>query len=106
MKAAANGVPNASILDGWWDEGFDADNGWAIGTREQLADTDAQDRADAESLYRILEQEIVPLYYDRAEDGLPRAWIHRMKLSVAKSLWSFSTTRMLVEYTDRMYMPR
>ncbi|MFZ9888162.1 MAG: alpha-glucan family phosphorylase, partial [Myxococcota bacterium] len=74
MKAAANGVPNASILDGWWDEGFDADNGWAIGTREQLADADAQDRADAESLYRILEQEIVPLYYDRAEDGLPRSW--------------------------------
>lgn len=106
MKAAANGVPNASVLDGWWDEGYDGDNGWAIGTREQLPDADAQDAADADALYRVLEQEIIPLYYERGEDGLPHGWIKRMRISIAKSLWAFSTTRMLTEYVDRMYLPR
>jgi glycogen phosphorylase len=106
MKAAANGVPNASVLDGWWDEGFDNDNGWAIGTREQADSEAEQDQADADSLYRILENEIVPLYYGRGDDGLPHGWIKRMRLSIAKSLWQFSTTRMLTEYVDRMYLPK
>jgi starch phosphorylase len=106
MKAAANGVPNASVLDGWWDEGFDGDNGWAIGSREMDEDHGAQDRADADSLYRVLEEDIVPLYYQRGEDGLPTDWIRRMRVSIAKSLWRFSTTRMLSEYVERMYAPR
>jgi starch phosphorylase len=106
MKAAANGVPNASVLDGWWDEGFDGDNGWAIGNRDMNDDHAAQDRFDAESLYKVLEDEIVPMYYRRGDDGLPSEWIHRMRVSIAKSLWRFSTTRMLSEYVERMYMPR
>jgi starch phosphorylase len=105
MKAAANGVPNASVLDGWWDEGFDEDNGWAIGSRDQNPDQGAQDASDADSLYRVLEEGIVPLYYDRGDDGLPHKWIARMRNAIRKSLWQFSTTRMLEEYVDRMYLP-
>ena len=69
MKAAQNGVPNVSVLDGWWDEGFEGDNGWAIGGRESRPDEAAQDWRDAQDLYRILEEEIVPRYYERDADG-------------------------------------
>ena len=72
MKAAANGVVNVSVLDGWWDEGWTGDNGWAIGGRETNPDEAAQDWADAQDLYRILEEEVVPRYYDRDADGVPR----------------------------------
>ena len=73
MKAAANGVVNLSVLDGWWDEGWTGDNGWAIGGRETNPDEGAQDWADAQDLYRILEQELIPAYYERDADGLPRS---------------------------------
>ena len=73
MKAAQNGVPNVSVLDGWWDEGYEGDNGWAIGRREIDPDEAAQDWRDAQDLYRILEEEIVPTYYQRDADGLPKA---------------------------------
>ena len=105
MKAAANGIVNASVLDGWWDEGWTGDNGWAIGGRESLPDEAAQDWADAMDLYRILEDEIVPAYYERDGKGLPTAWIERMRRSMATTLWRFSTTRMLHEYTERLYLP-
>jgi starch phosphorylase len=105
MKAAANGVPNLSILDGWWDEGFDGKNGWAIGGRDQNPDENAQDRADAASLYDVLEKDLVPLYYNRDNRGLPAAWIERMRGAMASSMWRFSTHRMLEEYFDRMYLP-
>lgn len=105
IKAAMNGLINCSVLDGWWDEGFTGDNGWAIGGRETLADEGAQDWADAQDLYRLLEQEIVPAYYDRAGGRLPGAWIGLMRRSIASTLWRFSTTRMLEEYTDRLYLP-
>ncbi|MGH2408244.1 MAG: alpha-glucan family phosphorylase, partial [Candidatus Limnocylindrales bacterium] len=105
MKAAANGVVNCSVLDGWWDEGWTGTNGWAIGGRETLDDEGSQDWADAEDLYRILEQEIVPRWYERGSDGLPRAWIALMKASMATTLWRFSTTRMLEEYVERLYLP-
>jgi starch phosphorylase len=105
MKAAANGVVNVSVLDGWWDEGFAGDNGWAIGGREMNPDEAAQDWADAQDLYRILEQEVVPRYYDRDEDGVPVAWVELMRRSMASTLWQFSTTRMLHEYVERMYLP-
>lgn len=104
MKAAANGIPNCSILDGWWDEGFENDNGWAIGGRDMSGNDDEQDHRDSEALYHVLEDMIVPEYYQR--DGkLPTAWIARMRRSIASSLWQFSTTRMVQEYTDRMYEP-
>jgi starch phosphorylase len=105
MKAARNGIVNASVLDGWWDEGWTGDNGWAIGGRETMADEAAQDWADAMDLYRILEDEVVPEYFDRDRDGLPRAWIERMRRSISTTLWAFSTTRMLHEYTERLYLP-
>lgn len=105
MKAASNGVPNLSILDGWWDEGYDGNNGWAIGGREQDADEAAQDRADAASLYDVLEREVIPTYYQRDDRGIPTAWVERMRASMQSSLWRFSTHRMLEEYFERMYLP-
>ena len=105
MKAATNGIVNVSVLDGWWDEGWTGDNGWAIGGREPLADEAAQDWADAMDLYRILEEEVVPQYYERDGSGLPLTWIERMRRSMATTLWRFSTTRMLHEYTERLYLP-
>jgi starch phosphorylase len=105
MKAAANGVVNFSVLDGWWDEGWTEDNGWAIGGRESNTDEGAQDWADAMDLYRLLEQEIVPAYYDRDAKGLPSAWAGLMRRSMATTLWRFSTTRMLQEYTEQLYLP-
>jgi starch phosphorylase len=105
MKAAANGVVNLSVLDGWWDEGWTGDNGWAIGGRETNPDEGAQDWADAQDLYRILEEEVVPRYYDRDAAGLPTSWVELMRRSMASALWRFSTTRMLHDYVERMYLP-
>ena len=105
MKAAQNGVVNASVLDGWWDEGWTGDNGWAIGGREQNPDEGAQDWADALDLYRILEDEIVPRYYERGPNGIPTGWTERMRSSIASTIWRFSTTRMLHEYTEQLYLP-
>jgi starch phosphorylase len=108
MKAAQNGVPNISVLDGWWDEGYrpeDGGNGWAIGGREPLADEAAQDWNDAMALYHILETETVPEYYERDAAGIPVRWVERMRRSIASTLWQFSTTRMLHEYTERLYLP-
>jgi starch phosphorylase len=105
MKAAQNGVVNVSVLDGWWDEGFEGDNGWAIGGRETNPDEGAQDWADAIDLYRILEEEILPAWYDRDSSGLPRRWLDVMRRSMASTLWRFSTTRMLHEYTEKLYLP-
>jgi starch phosphorylase len=104
MKAAMNGVVNLSVLDGWWDEGWAEDNGWAIGGRETNPDETAQDWADAMDLYRILEDEVVPQYYDQ-ENGLSSAWIERMRRSMATILWRFSTSRMLHEYAEQLYLP-
>jgi starch phosphorylase len=105
MKAGANGVLNVSVLDGWWDEGWTGTNGWAIGSREINPDEGAQDWADAQDLYRILEQELIPAYYERDEHGLPARWIDLMRNSIASTIWRFSTTRMLHEYVERLYLP-
>ncbi|MDP2342598.1 MAG: alpha-glucan family phosphorylase [Deltaproteobacteria bacterium] len=105
MKAAANGIPNLSILDGWWDEGFDGGNGWAIGNRDQNADDNLQDTADALSLYETLEREVVPTYYDRDHQGLPARWIVKMRAAMSSAIWKFSTHRMLEEYVERSYLP-
>jgi starch phosphorylase len=105
MKAAMNGVPSVSILDGWWDEGFNGKNGWAIGAREPVADEEGQDASDAEALYRLLEEEIVPRFFERGTDDLPAAWLETMRAAVAASIWQFSTARMLIEYVDQLYRP-
>jgi starch phosphorylase len=105
MKAAQNGVPNVSVLDGWWDEGYEEDNGWAIGTREIDPDEAAQDWRDAQDLYRILEEQIVPTYYERDADGVPQRWLKVMRRAMSSALWRFSSTRMLHEYTEHLYLP-
>jgi starch phosphorylase len=105
MKAAINGIPSVSILDGWWDEGFNGRNGWAIGDRQPDGDEGAQDGADANELYRLLEQEIVPRFFGREADGVPAAWVQTMRASIESALWTFSTARMLGEYVDHLYLP-
>jgi len=105
MKASANGIPNLSVLDGWWDEGWNGDNGWAIGGRETNPDDGAQDWSDAQDLYRILEQELIPAYYERDATGLPPRWTQLMRNAIASNIWRFSTTRMLHEYVERLYLP-
>jgi starch phosphorylase len=105
QKAALNGVLNFSILDGWWPEGYNERNGWAIGDETELPDPNAQDDADAESLYTLLESEIVPLYYRRDLNGIPTEWIARMKESIITLLPQFSMRRMVKDYTNQLYMP-
>jgi starch phosphorylase len=105
QKAALNGAVNFSILDGWWVEGFSGKNGWAIGTNQRLQDEERQDNADAESLYRILEEEIIPLYYlERSADDLPGEWLGVVKESIKTLAPQFSMRRMLKEYSEDMYL--
>jgi starch phosphorylase len=106
MKASANGIPNLSVLDGWWDEGWTGDNGWAIGGRETNPDEGAQDWADAQDLYRILEEELIPAYYDREAGAPPERWIQVMRNAMSSNIWRFSTTRMLHQYVENLYLPR
>ncbi|HLB50042.1 MAG TPA: alpha-glucan family phosphorylase [Anaerolineales bacterium] len=105
QKAAVNGVLNCSILDGWWPEGFNGENGWAIGGENHHANEEEQDAADSESLFQLLESEIVPLFYKRDERELPREWIRKMKESIATLAPVFSTRRMVKDYTNQMYVP-
>jgi starch phosphorylase len=105
MKAAVNGALHASVLDGWWAEAYAGDNGFAVGHGEEYADAEYGDRVEAQALYRLLEDEIVPLFYDRDEAGLPRGWIARMKRSIATVGPFFNTTRMVEEYTRTLYDP-
>jgi len=105
MKAAANGVVNLSVLDGWWDEGWLGDNGWAIGGREVNPDEQAQDRADAQALYGLLEEQVSPLYYERGAGDLPEGWLAEMRRSIASTIWRFSTIRMLHDYVEQLYLP-
>jgi starch phosphorylase len=105
MKAAMNGIPSISILDGWWDEAYNGHNGWAIGGRETLPEEAAQDKADAAELYRLLEEEVVPRFYARDADGLPGDWIATMRGAIEAAIWPFSTARMLGQYLELMYRP-
>ena len=105
MKAAANGALNVSVLDGWWSEGYDPSFGWAVGRPEHYDDALAQDRDDAESLYRTLEDEVVPAFYSKDAHGLPAGWILRMKRSIARLTPRFSTERMVRDYALRAYLP-
>ncbi|MGI8899265.1 MAG: alpha-glucan family phosphorylase, partial [Pyrinomonadaceae bacterium] len=102
-KVAMNGGLNLSILDGWWLEGYDGTNGFAIGSSAAGAEAGDVDASDAESLYRVLEQEVVPLYYERGSDGLPRKWISMMKRSIVTLVPAFNSDRMVEEYARRIY---
>ncbi len=105
MKAAVNGVPNLSVLDGWWIEGYNGANGWAIGKNTDYEDQTYQDNEDANSIYQLLEEEIVPHYYTRDRDGVPRGWVEIMRESIRSNGPAFSMTRMVKEYTTRLYIP-
>ncbi|HEX2028501.1 MAG TPA: alpha-glucan family phosphorylase [Nitriliruptorales bacterium] len=112
MKAAANGVLHLSTLDGWWDEAwhdlaadFGVPFGWAIGRADAFDDPVRHDHVDAQSLYDLLEHDVVPTFYERGEDGLPRSWIARMLASITLLTPCFNTHRMLREYTETLYLP-
>jgi starch phosphorylase len=98
-------VLNCSVLDGWWAEGYTPECGWAIGKGEEYADTDLQDEIESKALYDLLESEIIPTFYDRGRDNLPRDWIKMMKASIHNVGKNFCFHRTLMEYTDRYYLP-
>lgn len=107
MKVAANGGLNCSILDGWWDEAYrmNDQSGWAIGSGEELGDPATQDDLEARSLYSVLEDEVIPLFYQRGRDGIPHDWVRRMKASMGTIAPFFNTMRMVVEYARQYYFP-
>ncbi len=105
MKAAFNGVLNFSVRDGWWDEAYNGINGWAIGQGAHPGNNDEEDNIDAQDIYRILETEIIPLYYDQDWKGVPHGWAQRIKASIGSILPAFSARRMLQEYTEQLYLP-
>lgn len=105
MKVSANGALNLSILDGWWCEGYSPEAGWAIGHGEEYEDQEYQDKIEANAVYDILEKEVIPLYYDRGMDGMPRKWIAMMKTSMKSICPVYNTHRMVKEYTEKAYEP-
>jgi starch phosphorylase len=105
MKAAANGTLHLSISDGWWAEGYNGHNGWPIEPPAHLDDQSAQDAGDADAFYRLLEEHVVPAFYDQREDDVPRQWIAMVKEAIRTVAPRFSTKRMVKEYVERMYEP-
>ncbi len=105
MKASLNGALNVSILDGWWDEAYTKSVGWAIGRGEEFENAEEQDLYEVESLYSLLEQEVVPLFYQRSSNKLPREWIAMMKSSIQVLSPFFNTNRMVRDYFERYYLP-
>jgi len=105
MKASMNGVLHLSIDDGWWAEGFSGSNGWRIAGAEASTDGEAADAADADALYRLLEEEVVPAFYERDARGVPRRWVAMIKQALLTITPRFSTRRMLKQYVDHAYAP-
>lgn len=105
MKVVMNGGLHVSILDGWWAEAFDGENGFAIGNGEIHASDEVQDKRDAEALFRLLEEEIIPLYFDRDARGVPRRWLARVKRSIRTLAWRFNADRMVMDYVRNCYLP-
>ena len=105
QKASVNGVVNFSVLDGWWAEGYNQKNGWSIGTNKEYSSYEEQDRADSESIYYTLENKIIPTYYNKDKDGISKGWMELMKNSIMSTGGKYSTARMLVDYTNQLYMP-
>ena len=105
MKVAANGGLNVSVLDGWWAEGYDPSVGWAIGSGEQYDDLEYQNTVESQALYDLLEKEIVPLFYDRKSDNLPRGWIAKMKAAIRNLAPVYNTNRMIRQYVEHYYIP-
>ncbi|MEM7625368.1 MAG: alpha-glucan family phosphorylase [Planctomycetota bacterium] len=105
MKAALNGVLNCSILDGWWDEAYEDQVGWAVGNRTPHANQDAADEAESRALYDLLETQIVPMFYDRDERGVPHTWVAWMKHCIHQLAPAFNTNRMVQQYAENLYFP-
>ncbi|MCR5145996.1 MAG: alpha-glucan family phosphorylase [Clostridia bacterium] len=105
QKASVNGVINFSILDGWWAEGYTATNGWKIGTNADYDNYEVQDNDDSESIYTTLEKKIIPSYYEKNDEGYSNSWLNMMKESIITTGGKFSTSRMLVDYVEKLYMP-
>jgi len=105
MKAAMNGALNVSVADGWWIEGHTEKNGWVFGADWENADYAAQDNEDAVQLYQLLQDTVVPLYYERDEEGIPRRWVTMMKEAMASTIAQYSTHRMVQDYATRAYVP-
>jgi glycogen phosphorylase len=105
QKVVLNGGLNLSVLDGWWAEAYDGFNGFAIGTGRTHSNMDVHDSRDGEDLYRVLREEVIPLYYQRDRDGLPRGWIKRMKRTIRTLGWRFNADRMVMDYTLKCYVP-
>ena len=105
QKASVNGVINFSVLDGWWAEGYTQNNGWTIGSNQEYDSYEAQDQADSQSLYKTLEEKIIPTFYERDKNNMPTKWIELMKNSIITTGGKYSTSRMLVDYTNNYYMP-
>lgn len=105
QKASVNGVINFSILDGWWAEGYNANNGWKIGVNSNYDNYEVQDNDDSESIYNTLEKKIIPSYYNKNDKGYSNSWLNMMKESIISTGGKFSTSRMLVDYVDKLYMP-
>ena len=105
MKAGANGTLNVSILDGWWDEAYKPEIGWAIPSAATLDRQDVDDLAEAEGLYRLLEREVVPAFYDRDENGIPQKWVEMMKASIRNVVTQFAARRMVIDYFNAAYAP-
>ena len=105
QKAAVNGVINFSVLDGWWAEGYNQKNGWTIGSNAEYPSYEEQDEADSESLYQTLENKIIPAYYEKDENGISAKWMDIMKNSIMSNAGRYSTARMLIDYTNKFYIP-
>ena len=104
-KASVNGVLNFSVLDGWWCEGYNGENGWTIGTNAQFDSYEEQDKADSNSLYHTLETKIIPAYYNKNESGISDEWVNLMKNSIKSTAGKYSTSRMVIEYMTELYYP-
>ena len=105
QKASVNGVINFSVLDGWWAEGYNTKNGWKIGSETNYDNYEVQDNEDSESLYTTLEKKIIPTYYNKNDEGISSKWVELMKESISTTGGKFSTSRMLVDYMEKLYMP-
>ena len=104
MKAAINGVLNVSILDGWWCEAYTEERGWRIGNGEEYQDYDYQDAIESQALYNVLENEVIPCFYERKNGGLPAEWVQKMKASMKMAMEMFCSIRMVTDYTNRYYL--
>jgi len=105
QKVVLNGALNLSVLDGWWAEAYDGSNGFGVGNGLTHTSIDTHDRREAEELHRVLHDVVVPLYYKRDPDGLPRAWLAKMKSSIRSLGWRFNADRMVMDYVQQCYIP-